>query len=131
MTDEAAVLAAIALLSNRLDYCNSLFRSLSIFNMHKMQCIQNTLGRIVTNCNRYSQTTPILKKFQLNFGVFSKLPLWFTSFFTVVTQAISGLICLFLGTRYNRPDKVPQYYPSVHKFKNHFSHSFAFYGSTL
>ena len=34
---------------------------------------------------------------QLNFGVFSKLPLWFTSFFTVVTQAISALICLFVG----------------------------------
>ena len=32
---------------------------------------------------------------QLNFGVFSKLPLWFISFFTVVTQTISALICLF------------------------------------
>ena len=28
----------------------------------KLQCIQNTLGSIVTNCNRYSRASPILKK---------------------------------------------------------------------
>ena len=33
---------------------------------------------------------------QLKFGVFSKLPLWFRNFFTVVTQAISALIFLFI-----------------------------------
>ena len=33
---------------------------------------------------------------QLNFGVFLKQPLWFISFFTVVTQTISALICLFI-----------------------------------
>ena len=59
--DEAAVPVANDLVSSRLDYCNSLFRSLSSFSKHKLQFIQNTLGRIVTNCNRYSQATPILK----------------------------------------------------------------------
>ena len=75
----------------------------------------------------------------MNFGVFSKQPIWFISFFTVVTQTISALICLFVveiyGTRYNRPDKrflkVPQFYPSVHKSKKHFGHSFAFDAPTL
>ena len=52
---------ANALVSSHLDYCNSLFRSLFFFNMLKLQYIQNTLGRIVTNCNRYSRATPILK----------------------------------------------------------------------
>ena len=33
---------------------------------------------------------------QLNFGVFSKQPLWFIRFFTVVIQTISALICLFV-----------------------------------
>ena len=51
LTDAAAVLAANDLVSSRLDYCNSLFRSLSSFYMHKLQCIKNTLGRIVANCN--------------------------------------------------------------------------------
>ena len=36
---EVAVLAANALVSSRLDYCNSLFRGLSCFNQHKLQSI--------------------------------------------------------------------------------------------
>ena len=52
LTDEAALLAVKALVTSRLDYCNSLFRSLSSLNMRKLQCIQNTLARIVTNCNK-------------------------------------------------------------------------------
>ena len=53
LTDEAAILEANALVSSHLDYCNSLFRSLFSLNMRKLQCIQNTLARIVTNCNKY------------------------------------------------------------------------------
>ena len=36
LMDEAAVLAAYALVSSRLNYCNSLLRSLSSFNMCKL-----------------------------------------------------------------------------------------------
>ena len=57
-----AVLAANALVSSRLDYCNSLFRGLSCFNQHKLQSIQNTLARIVTNHRKYAHVTPILKQ---------------------------------------------------------------------
>ena len=57
-----AVLAANALVSSRLDYCNSLFRGLSGFNQHKLQSIQNTLARIVTNHRKYAHVTPILQK---------------------------------------------------------------------
>ena len=42
LTDEAAILAANALVCSRPDYCNSLFRSLSRLNMCKLWCIQNT-----------------------------------------------------------------------------------------
>ena len=45
-----------------LDYCNSLFRGLSGFNQHKLQSIQNTLARIVTNHRKYAHVTPILQK---------------------------------------------------------------------
>ena len=55
-------LLSYALVSSRLDYCNSLFRSLSSLNMHKLQCIQNTLARIVTNCNKYTRASPMLKQ---------------------------------------------------------------------
>ena len=39
LTPEVAVLAANALVSSHLDYCNSLFRGLSCFNLHKLQSI--------------------------------------------------------------------------------------------
>ena len=61
LADEAAILAANALVSSLLDYCNSLFRSLSSLNMRKLQCIQITLTRIVINCNKYTLASPILK----------------------------------------------------------------------
>ena len=57
-TPEVAVLAANVLVSSHLDYCNSL---LSSFNQHKLQSIQNTLARIVTNHRKYAHVTPILK----------------------------------------------------------------------
>ena len=40
LTDEVAILVANALVSSRLDYCNSLFRSLSSLNMHKLQFLE-------------------------------------------------------------------------------------------
>ena len=62
LTPEVEVLTANALVSSRLDYCNSLFRGLSCFNMQKLQSIQNTLTRIVTNHRKYAHVTPILKQ---------------------------------------------------------------------
>ena len=62
LTYDVSVLVANALVSSHLDYCNSLFRSLSNFNLHKLQCIQNSAARIVSNTSQYTSTTPVLKK---------------------------------------------------------------------
>ena len=97
LTDEAAILAANALVTSRLDYCNSLFRSLSSLNMRKLQCIQNTLARIVTNCNKYTRASPILKRLHwlpVEICCIFKLPLDFTSFFTMVIPVTLVLFCL-------------------------------------
>ena len=61
-THDASVLVANDLVSSRLDYCNSLFRSLSKFNLRKLQCIQNSAARIISNISRYTSITPVLKK---------------------------------------------------------------------
>ena len=66
LSHDVSVLVANALVSSQLDYCNSLFRSLSKFNVHKLQCIQNSAARIVSNTSRYSSITPVLKKLHLN-----------------------------------------------------------------
>ena len=49
--------------NGRFDYCNSLFKSLSALDLRKVQCVQNSLARIVTNFNttRYSHITPVRK----------------------------------------------------------------------
>ena len=62
LTDEAATVVANTLVSSRFDYCKSLFKSLSSLNMCKLQCIQNTLTRIVTDGNKYTWASPILKR---------------------------------------------------------------------
>ena len=52
----------LLVVGSQLDYCNSLFRSLSKFNLHKLQCIQNSAVRIISNTSRYTSITPFLKK---------------------------------------------------------------------
>ena len=42
LTHDVSVLVANALVSSQLDYCNSLFRNLSKFNLCKLQCIQKS-----------------------------------------------------------------------------------------
>ena len=62
LTQDAAVSVANAFVSSRLDYCNSLFRSLSNVNIHRLQSIQNNAARIVTNLCKYTRITPVLRK---------------------------------------------------------------------
>ena len=62
LTQDAAVSVANAFVSSRLDYFNSLFRSLSKFNLRILQSIQNSAARIVTNSSKYTRITPVLRK---------------------------------------------------------------------
>ena len=63
-TRYAALIDVNALVGSRLDYCNSLFRSLSAFYLYKLQCVQNSLAKIVTNTTKYSHITPFAKPLQ-------------------------------------------------------------------
>ena len=60
----AATVLANSLASSKLDYCNSLYNSISQANLNKIQRIQNTLARVVTNTSKFEHNTPILKKLQ-------------------------------------------------------------------
>ena len=57
-----SVLLANALVSSRLDYCNSLFLSLTDLELRRLQLVQNTLCRVVTRSSKSSHITPQLKK---------------------------------------------------------------------
>ena len=131
LTPEVAVLAANALVSSRLDYCNSLFRGLSCFNLHKLQSIQNTLALIVTNHKKYAHVTPILKPIHW-------LPVKYRCMFKTATLVYkflhSGSLSYFqpflspsscsYGTRRSHPDRqyltVPPFCSLVYKSVKHF-----------
>ena len=62
LTQDAAVSVVNAFVSCRLDYCNSLFRSLSKVNIHRFWSFQNSAARIVTNSCKYTRITLLLRK---------------------------------------------------------------------
>ena len=51
-----------AFVSSRLDYCNGLYTTLNSSSLHKLQLVQNTAARILTNTNRRAHITPVLAK---------------------------------------------------------------------
>ena len=58
----AVTALANSLVSSKLDYCNSLYSGISQANLNKLQRIQNSLARVITNTSKYQHITPILKK---------------------------------------------------------------------
>ena len=52
----------LALVSSRLEYRNSLFFSLTDFELRRLQLVQNSLCRVVIHSSKYSHITPQLKK---------------------------------------------------------------------
>ena len=56
-----SVLLVNALVSSRLDYCNSLFLSLTDFELRRLHLVQISLCRVVTRSSKFSHITPQLK----------------------------------------------------------------------
>ena len=53
----AATALANSLVSSKLDYCNSLYSGISQSNLNKLQRIQNSLARVITNTSKYQHIT--------------------------------------------------------------------------
>ena len=62
LTKATATVLANALVSSRLDYCNSLLYGVSQMDIKCLQSVQNTLCRIVTRSSKFSHVTPYLKE---------------------------------------------------------------------
>ena len=142
LTYDVSVLVANALVSGQLHYCNSLFRSLSKFNLHKLQYIQNSAARIVSNTSRSSIITPVLKKLHWlpveQRTVFKTATLVYkylhTAFPRYFAPYISCYSCSY-STRRNQSGGnflvFPKFCPSVHKSVKQFGNSFAFDAPTM
>ena len=62
LTVDSATSLANALVSSRLDYCNSLLKCVSKKSIGKLQRVQNSLARIVLRSTRFTSASPLLKK---------------------------------------------------------------------
>ena len=67
---------AVALVSSKLDYCNTLFHYMPEKDIARLQRVQNCLARVVTKAPRFSHSVPILKrlhwlpvKFRIHFKI--------------------------------------------------------------
>ena len=58
-TTEACKTIATAIVGSRLDYCNSLLVGTSTSNLARLQLVQNTLARVVTQKSRFSHISPV------------------------------------------------------------------------
>ena len=59
---DVAVSVANALVSSRIDYCNSLLFGVPAKYIQKLQRVQNTLARVVTCSSRYTSASSLLKE---------------------------------------------------------------------
>ena len=142
LTHNASVLVANALVGSRLDYCNSLFRSLSKSDLGKLQCIQNSAARIVTNTSRYTSITPALKKlhwlpvehrcvFKTATLVYKFLKTGFSRYFAPFLHQQKSLYNSKRSQNASSFLAVRKFQPSVHKSSKQFGYSFEFDAPTL
>ena len=81
MSLDLAKQIAVALVSSKLDYCNSLFHNMPEKDIARLQRVQNCFARVVTKAPRFSRSVvPILKRSGLHW-----LPVKFRIHFKICT----------------------------------------------
>ena len=137
-----SVLLANALVSSRLDYCNSLFLSLTDFELRRLQLVQNSLCRVVTRSSKYCHITPQLKKLHwlpIKYRIQFKIGL---ITYKTLNQGepvyLRELIHPYTSSRNTRRSTpklkflhTPTFDRKVHKSVKHFSNSFSHYAPVL
>ena len=108
-----AISATSALVSSKLDYCNSLYWGLS----KRLQCLQNVLARVVTGSRKWTHVTPVLKSLH---WLPVKERIVFKTATIIYKHFDSGLLRYF-----------PTFNFQIHKSKTHFDRSFANDGPRL
>ena len=93
-----------ALISSRLDYCNSLLNNVAKQDLSKVQRVQNCLARVVLRASRFSPSPPLLKQLHwlpVNYRIQFKL-----STLTYINHLIWPVSCTFL-TSPDNSDHLP------------------------
>ena len=114
LSDETAILLANAMVSSRLDYCNSLLYGVS--NIAKLQRVQNALCHIIFRLDKMNHVTPFLKKlhwlpiqhcilFKYNLLVFKAINLSQPPYLSALIRSSSLTRCNRLSVSSTRPKK--------------------------
>ena len=105
LTRETTQILVQALVISRLDYCNSLFYGLPSTCLRKLQSVQNTAARLITNTPRFSHITPVLSslhwlpiKFRIQFKI---LLLTFKILNNQAPPYLKELVTLKVPTKYH------------------------------
>ena len=139
---KTSVLLTNALVSSTLDYCNSLFLSLTDFELRRLQLVQNSLCRVVTRSSKFSHITPQLTNLhwlQVRYSVEFKIGL---ITYEILNQGqpvyLRELIHPYTSSRNTRRSTpklkllhTPTFDRRVHKSVKHFSNSFSHYAPVL
>ena len=62
LTFDAAKSVAVSIVGARLDYCNSLLYGTSQHNLNRLQWVQNSLTRVVTQARHHTSVTELRRQ---------------------------------------------------------------------
>ena len=113
----AATALANSLVSSKLHYCNSLYNGISQANLNKIQRIQNTLARVVTNTSKFEHITPMLKNyigFQSNNASITNCVFLHIKRFKFSSLPIFTIVFLFLLTLCLQDHLIHRFCSSLH-----------------
>ena len=115
-----------------------LTHSLYKFNLHKLQYIQNSAPRIVSNTSRYTSITPVHWLPTEHRLVFKTPTLVYKFLNTGFPKYFAPYIFSYISsysTRHSQSGSnflvVPKFQPSIHRSVKQFGHSFAFNAPTV
>jgi len=140
-----AISLANALVSSRIDYCNSLLDSISEYDMRRLRSIQYSICRIINRVSRYSndRMSPHLKSlhwlpirqridfkwYLLIFKIIHyKLPPYFNPYFVPYSSQVATRRSVS-GKMFLNRDIIP-FDRKSHKSKSHYDNSFCVSGPT-
>ena len=126
-----------ALVSSCLDYCNSLFCSLSSRNATRLLFIQNALAQFVTSASKFTHITSSLKTLYWLLIrqriIFKTIVLVYKYFTTGHPKYFASYLSLYKSAKNIRRSnpkylflEVPHYCSSFHKSNVHFNNSFSY-----
>ena len=117
----AATALANSLVSSKLDYCNSLYSGISQVNLNKLQRIQNSLARVITNTSKYQHITQYSKNytgFQSNKELITNSVFSHTKHLQINNQHIFTIVFHFLHILFLQDLLIHSFFP-FHMFDHH------------